>query len=110
MFEYTKAIFNNKKHEPLVSNLTLEQKKKYRKQYKKQLFYGFLYSVVYLGATVELINLLFAGYFWALALTIVVVRDWMRILFTTKEEIELIEGRIHKRHKKNLKQQRGENK
>lgn len=108
MFEYLKAVFK-RNGETLQHTLTKEQKTKYRKQYLSNLTSGLLYTIVYLGSIVTLIVFFFEKQFWTLAIIITLARDYARILQDLKDEIELIEQRIQKRSKKNLKQNRGEN-
>lgn len=94
----------------LAEDLTDEQRKKYRNQYIWTLVSALALSAVYIAAVIFSIEAVFiadgSGVFFFIALTLMFMRDYFRMLEEWKEAIELIEERIMKRTKKNIKQGR----
>ena len=103
--ETLKTIFLKQENQKITLNLTPEQKKKYRKQYRKVMTYGVLTfipliyglgdSIVIFLQTGELINIAHSIVF---GITLEIIAQRIKI------EIELIQERIEKREKKNLSQ------
>lgn len=90
--------------EALGLELTDEQRKKYRKQYLRLAYNTYIISLTYILGTMGLIYFFFQGNIWALAIVVVLLRDYKKLTLEWKAEVELIQERIEKRVKKNRKQ------
>lgn len=112
MVEYLKHMAfwkrNDNVEDALGLGLSEKQKRKYRGQYYWVAFTTFVMSLVYIVSIISLMYLLFEGSIWALAVVILILRDYEMLVKDLRSEVDLIIERIEKRVKKNRKQNMGE--
>lgn len=106
IIEAIKLLFSKKEREREL-NLTPEQKKKYRKQYWAIMRTTILLFVpLVFGLGDSIVEFFKTGDLIWVALAIVFGFDLEKIGERTKQEVTLIEERIEKREKRNIKQNR----
>lgn len=92
------------KNKPILND---EQKKKYSRQYRSVMIPAVLVSLVLVWSIGESIVILFNNKsLLSLGIVLVLFKFLVETLAETKSNIELIEERIQKREKKNIKQGR----